>query len=75
MWLFVAAGYRLFKAVMFTTGLVTGSAVVFLVCRSEEALLPILASVGLAAIAGLLFGQFMSLWSCFNFSIKLFLNA
>lgn len=49
------SGYRCFKAVMFLTGFIFGSIVVYLICL-EENLLPQLGNVGVAVGAGVLFG-------------------
>lgn len=48
-------GYRCFKAVMFLTGFIFGSIVVYLICL-EESLLPTLGNAGVAIGAGVLFG-------------------
>ncbi|XP_076319749.1 transmembrane protein 198-like isoform X2 [Tachypleus tridentatus] len=48
-------GYRCFKAVMFLTGFIFGSVVVYLICL-EENLLPAAGNSGVALGAGLLFG-------------------
>ncbi|KAF2350824.1 protein of unknown function DUF4203 [Trinorchestia longiramus] len=48
-------GYRCFKAVMFLTGFMFGSVVVYLVCLSES-LLPMLGNAGVSLAAGLMFG-------------------
>ena len=54
-WLFLCAGYRCFKAVMFLTGLLFGSVVVYHICLSE-AILPALGNAGVALLAGVMFG-------------------
>lgn len=48
-------GYRCFKAVMFLTGFMFGSVVVYLICQ-EESLLPTFGNAGVAIGAGILFG-------------------
>lgn len=48
-------GYRCFKAVMFLTGFIFGSVVVYLICLEEE-LLPTAGNAGVAVGAGVLFG-------------------
>ncbi|XP_018011680.1 transmembrane protein 198 [Hyalella azteca] len=48
-------GYRCFKAVMFLTGFLFGSVVVYLICLSES-LLPVLGNAGVSLAAGLMFG-------------------
>ncbi|KAB7505754.1 Transmembrane protein [Armadillidium nasatum] len=48
-------GYRCFKAVMFLTGFLFASVVVYLICLSE-ALLPLIGNAGVALGAGVLFG-------------------
>ncbi|XP_022235426.1 transmembrane protein 198-like isoform X2 [Limulus polyphemus] len=48
-------GYRCFKAVMFLTGFIFGSVVVYLICLIED-LLPTAGNSGVALGAGLLFG-------------------
>lgn len=48
-------GYRCFKALMFLTGFIFGSIIVYLIC-AEEAVLPEYGNAGVALSAGLLFG-------------------
>ncbi|XP_046396031.1 transmembrane protein 198 [Ischnura elegans] len=48
-------GYRCFKAVMFLTGFIFGSIIVYLICLQEK-LLPAYGNVGVALGAGILFG-------------------
>ncbi|XP_049859990.1 transmembrane protein 198 isoform X2 [Schistocerca gregaria] len=48
-------GYRCFKAVMFLTGFIFGSVIVYLICLQEK-LLPAYGNAGVALAAGLLFG-------------------
>ncbi|KAG0711403.1 Transmembrane protein 198 [Chionoecetes opilio] len=48
-------GYRCFKAVMFLTGFIFASVVVYLICLSED-LLPLLGNAGVALGAGVMFG-------------------
>jgi hypothetical protein len=48
-------GYRCFKAVMFLTGFIFGSIIVYLICLQEK-LLPAYGNAGVALGAGLLFG-------------------
>lgn len=52
---FLFYGYRAFKSVMFLTGFLFGTAVIYLICLSEG-LLPLYGNVGVAAVAGFLFG-------------------
>ena len=48
-------GYRCFKAIMFLTGFIFGSIIVYLICL-EENILPMWANTVIAVSAGLLFG-------------------
>ncbi|XP_063224018.1 transmembrane protein 198 [Bacillus rossius redtenbacheri] len=48
-------GYRCFKAVMFLTGFIFGSIIVYLICLQEK-LLPAYGNAGVALGAGVLFG-------------------
>ncbi|KAG1661511.1 Transmembrane protein 198 [Nymphon striatum] len=48
-------GYRCFKAIMFLTGFICASAVVYLICLEED-LLPVGGNAGVAIGAGILFG-------------------
>lgn len=48
-------GYRCFKAVMFLTGFIFGSVVVYAICTKED-LLPTAGNAGISLAAGLLFG-------------------
>ena len=48
-------GYRCFKAIMFLTGFIFGSIIVYLICL-EEQILPMWANTLIAVSAGLLFG-------------------
>ena len=49
-------GYRCFKAIMFLTGFIFGSIIVYLICL-EENILPMWANTVIAVSAGLLFGM------------------
>ncbi|KAK6617368.1 hypothetical protein RUM43_014377 [Polyplax serrata] len=48
-------GYRCFKAIMFLTGFIFGSIIVYLICLQEK-LLPSYGNAGVAISAGILFG-------------------
>lgn len=48
-------GYRCFKAIMFLTGFIFGSIIVYLICLQEK-LLPNYGNAGVAISAGILFG-------------------
>lgn len=48
-------GYRIFKALLFLTGFIFGSIIVYLIC-AEEAVLPEYGNAGVALSAGILFG-------------------
>ncbi|XP_037785323.1 transmembrane protein 198 [Penaeus vannamei] len=48
-------GYRCFKAVMFLTGFIFASVVVYLICLSED-LLPLIGNAGVSLGAGVMFG-------------------
>ncbi|XP_075211559.1 transmembrane protein 198 isoform X2 [Lycorma delicatula] len=49
-------GYRCFKAVMFLTGFIFGSVVIYLICIQDRMMMPAYGNAGVALCAGLLFG-------------------
>ncbi|ROT72983.1 hypothetical protein C7M84_008609 [Penaeus vannamei] len=51
----LSARYRCFKAVMFLTGFIFASVVVYLICLSED-LLPLIGNAGVSLGAGVMFG-------------------
>lgn len=75
--LYTFFGYRFFKAVMFLTGFLFGSVLVYLIC-TEEKILSVAANAGIAVGAGLLCGlitmlvQYVGLFlTGFNFGISI----
>lgn len=53
--LFTFVGYRCFKTIMFLTGFIFASSLVYLICMQGELMSPY-GNIGVAALAGLLFG-------------------